>query len=82
MRIEAVFRSSSHVMAAQQAPPRPRQARTDDQLRAISSHPDARRSASSELTRRQRIGAFRIDPEPARGVFTNSKPHCGLRRCK
>jgi hypothetical protein len=80
MRIEAVFRCSSHVMAAQQAPPR--QARTDDQLRAISSHRDARRSASSELTRRQRIGAFCIDPEPARGVFTNSKPHCGLPRCK
>src|SRR5882724_2983064 len=82
MRIGAVFRSSSHVMAAQEAPPGPGQARTDDRLRAISSHRDTRRSASSELTRRQHIGAFCIDPEPARGVFTNSKRHCGLPGCK
>src|SRR3979411_1358053 len=66
MGIEAVFRCSSHLMAAQEAPPGPGQARTDDPLHAISSHRDARRSASSELTRRQRIGAFCIDPEPAR----------------
>jgi hypothetical protein len=65
MRIEGFFPISSRMMAAQEAPPGPRQARPMINS-APSRHRAARRSASSELTRRQHTGAFCIDREPAR----------------
>jgi hypothetical protein len=38
------------------------------------------RIASARLTMRQCAGAFCIDPEQARAIFTNSTPRYGLRR--
>jgi hypothetical protein len=47
---------------------------------AVQEHHRTIRDAALELTRYQRAGAICIDPEPARAVFINSKPHCEVRR--
>jgi hypothetical protein len=47
---------------------------------AVQEHHRTIHDAALELTRYQRAGVFCIDPEPARAVFINSKPHCEVRR--
>jgi hypothetical protein len=47
---------------------------------AVQEHHRTIRDAALELTRYQRASVFCIDPEPARAVFINSKPHCEVRR--
>jgi hypothetical protein len=47
---------------------------------AVQEHHRTIHDAALELTRYQRAGVFCVDPEPARAVFINSKPHCEVRR--
>jgi hypothetical protein len=59
MRIEAFFAVSSHVMAAQEAAPGLRQARADDQLRAISRHLSPSSGATHRFVRVNEVTTYR-----------------------
>jgi hypothetical protein len=84
MHFDALFLQFSHGVFRRSAKAR---ASIDPQPRWIAGSSQAMtlcestiRDAALQLTRCQRDGVFCIDPEPARAVFINSKPHCEVRR--